>query len=162
MKMRKFLYGLVLISGVAACSVTEPSTINDVHTGVKAGVSREFVSSKNASSIVRVQVASGTASGQRTHLLKIRRNASFSQNAFYNSAYSYGQQLPYSYGGADVLFCGAVGCDVVEWGTVQLTDRLFQHGLQHGLELRLIGSGDNTLLTVPREAFQQAVAVAPS
>lgn len=159
--MRFLIAAVLTLTALSGCMVTEPSTIRDVHTGIEAGVSKEYTAAQNGYSIVRVQAMAGHQSGQAGYGLKIRRNASFSRNAFFNSAWSYGQQLTYTYGGAKVLHCAAIGCDVMEWGMVRLTPQLFNQGLQQGLELRLIGSHDNIVLSVPAEAFRQAQAVRP-
>ncbi len=156
-----FLPAIVLVAGLSACVVTEPSTLQDVHTGVQAGVSREFVASKNVHRIVRVQAMAGTASGQRGYLLKVRRNASFSNNAFFYQAYSYGRQLPYKYEGAKVNYCSAIGCDVVEWGYVTLDAEIFNQGLRNGMQLKLIGRHDTAVLNVPAAAFIEAQRAMP-
>ena len=161
MNLSKQILAAVALIILTACTRAESDSVSDIHTQTFVGRSAEHLAFRGSSSMIHVQVYAGRQGQSPTYGLNVRRNAGFSRWAHYQEAWSFGKRLGFKGGQSKVVFCAAIGCDVVEFDQVIISKSDFESGLRSGMELRLVGSGDTSVIKVPAKAFKEALAKMP-
>jgi hypothetical protein len=111
------------------------SNVNDVHTGISAGVSKRFSVYDNLLANVTGQAFVATKGPVTKYGIYVSQVATGSGWSFFNSAYSFGIQLPYERGNRNVIGCAGFGCTLQEEGAILLTQAQFAQGASNGMEI---------------------------
>lgn len=158
--IKKFLYSTALAISLAACA-NEPQQIRDVHTGISAGVSKKYSVYSNFLVNVTGQAFIATKGAETRYGIYVNQIATGTGWSFFNSAYSFGVQLPYERGNSTVLGCSSVGCSTQEEGSILLTQAQFAQASRNGMEIKLQGPRGGVVIRIPATAFQEANAQRP-
>jgi len=158
--IKNILFSAALTFSLAACA-NEPQQIRDVHTGISAGVSKRYPVYSNLLVDVTGQAFIATKGAETRYGIYVSQIATGTGWAFFNSAYSFGVQLPYERGNSAVLGCSSIGCSTREEGSILLTPAQFAQASRNGMEIKLQGSGGGVVIQVPAAAFQEAYAQRP-
>lgn len=150
MTLKNIAAVLAVSLGLAACQ-TPAGTYTDVHTGTNAIHSSSATVHDGLLTTMRVMVGWSNKRGYQIHTDYMGTGTGW---AFFDSAWSYGQQLPYKKLQSIVLGCAA-GCTTQETGMVAISDEMFSRGLASGLQFRLMGSGGSLVIDVPSRLFKE-------
>lgn len=157
--LRKASFIAAVSLSLTGC-VNDPQHIVDVHTGVSAGVSARYDVYSNLLVNVSGQAFVATKGSETKYGIYVNQIATGMGWSFFDSAYSFGTQLPYTRGQSNVLGCGG-GCTTQEQGIIQLTSTQFTQAANAGMEILLQGAGNRIVIKVPAAAFREAIAQRP-
>jgi hypothetical protein len=148
-----FSLGLTL----SAC-VNEPQIMNDVHTGVNAGISRSYPGYQNLLVSVNTQAFVAERNNEIAYGIYINQIATMQGWSFFQEAYSFGTKLEYIRGNEEVLDCNSA-CTTREQGLIKLSEKQFMDATKSGFEGELVGDGNSVVIKVPAIAFQEALSI---
>ncbi len=152
---------VILAFGLAAC-VNEAGTVSDVHTGVSGSHSRVYPAASGLLYNLNAGALVGKQGSETRYAIGTQYSATGLGWAFFEEAWSFGQQLPFEVQGRDTAGCGGGSCTIVERGLIRLTKQQFKQAAKTGIEFKLIGKQRDIVARVPAQAFAEALARAPS
>lgn len=151
--MRKAIYLVAL--ALAGC-VSDPATIQDVHTGTTARHS----GLQPAASGLLYNLRAGAVVADRGGVTKYGVVTFYSATglgwANFSQAWSYGESLPYQVNRPRLAGCGN-GCTITEEGIIELTRDQFERAASDGFAFKLQGDGQSVTGSLPASAFRAAL-----
>jgi len=141
-----------LVVLLAGC-VPQSGTLVSEATGLSGRYSEQVVISDHPHHVLYGHVIEAQRNGEITRALVISQRRDGVHNLRFQEAWMRGVELPFSRSGA-LSGCSHGQCLNRHAGMILLSDALFTHARNNGLQVRLIGGQDNVDIRVPAELFQ--------